>query len=434
MRLSIALGALAGGLTLGWAVLAEAADQAPPPAAPIFYCPSAPPAHAAPAAGAARNGAPAPQSCPAVVSHHAVADGHRHEVVRHEVVRREPMRREPVRVIVRREAPNEDVSASQAFIYRYEEARRGLNADAADEAWRHESPADRRVHERVYAEAPPAPMPPRPCPDRAVDHCQPGPGHDAYRSHVFIEPPPPAPPPVVVRAQPQAPAPVYVQVAPTPPAQVYVRMAPAAPPQVYVEREHAPQAPPAYYYEQRQGCPDEARDHCPLAEEQPDRWHERDYAQAPPQHRELPPPPALVEREQYAEHPAYVERRQAYVEHPAYAERRQQYVEHPAYAERDQGVTADGRAYAYERRESEQSSGWRYSDDNGQVRSEHWSDGDGHRDDGRHPDACPNSCDAGASGGSAYQTGEWRDGSYGAVSAYSGRDSYGYLVWPGKSQ
>jgi hypothetical protein len=398
MRLSIALGALAGGLTLGWAVLADAADQAPPPAAPIFYCPSAPPAHAAatPAPGAARTGAPAPQTCPAAVSHHAVA-----AVRRHEVVRREPVRREPVRVIVRRETPNEDVSASQAFIYRYEEARRGLNAEAADEAWRHEPPVDRRVHERVYAEGPPAPMPPPPCPGQVVDHCRPAPNHEAFRSHVIVEPAPPAPPPVVVRAQPQAPAPVYVQVAPTPPAQVYVRMAPAAPPQVYVEREHAPPAPPVYYYEQRQGCPDAARDRCPLAEEQ-DRWHERDYAQAPPPHRELPPPPAL-------------------------AERQQQYVEHPAYVERDHGVTADGRAYAYERRESEQSSGWRYSDENGQVRSEHWSDGDGHRDGGRPP--CADRCD----GGSAYQAGEWRDGSYGAVSAYSGRDAYGYLVWPGKS-
>jgi hypothetical protein len=28
--------------------------------------------------------------------------------------------------------------------------------------------------------------------------------------------------------------------------------------------------------------------------------------------------------------------------------------------------------------------------------------------------------------------GQWQDGSYGAVSSYSGRDASGYLVWPGK--
>ena len=29
--------------------------------------------------------------------------------------------------------------------------------------------------------------------------------------------------------------------------------------------------------------------------------------------------------------------------------------------------------------------------------------------------------------------GVWRDGSYGAVAEYSGRDANGYLVWPGKT-
>jgi hypothetical protein len=29
--------------------------------------------------------------------------------------------------------------------------------------------------------------------------------------------------------------------------------------------------------------------------------------------------------------------------------------------------------------------------------------------------------------------GQWRDGSYGAVTEYSGRDAHGYLVWPGKT-
>jgi hypothetical protein len=28
---------------------------------------------------------------------------------------------------------------------------------------------------------------------------------------------------------------------------------------------------------------------------------------------------------------------------------------------------------------------------------------------------------------------QWRDGSYGEVVQYAGRDAYGYLVWPGKT-
>lgn len=368
MRLSIALGSLSGGLALGWAGLAAAADSAPPPAAPIFYCPSAP-AHGAatPAAG--------PQACPAAHPRAAAVD-HRHVERRHE------------RVIVRREAPSEDVSASQAFIYRYEEARRGLNAEAADEAWRNAPPTDHRVHERVYAEAGPSPGPMPP-------------------PRIHKAPPPPAGPPVSVVAQPPAPPPVYVQVAPAPPTRVYVRMAPATPPQVYVERERAP---PAYSLQwdgrenrwglnhERPSCPPNvAPDRCPLADDQGPR-NAPAYAEGPAS-RQLPPPPAYVERRQYAANPPYVER----------------------------GVTVDGGVYAYERRESEQSSGWRYSDNGAQVRSEHWRD-DGAYDDGARPGPCPNNCS-----GSAYQHGAWRDGSYGAVSQTSGRDASGYLVWPGKT-
>jgi hypothetical protein len=29
--------------------------------------------------------------------------------------------------------------------------------------------------------------------------------------------------------------------------------------------------------------------------------------------------------------------------------------------------------------------------------------------------------------------GQWRDGSYGEVVEYAGRDAHGYLVWPGKT-
>src|SRR5580704_17290917 len=105
MRLSFALPALAGGLVLGWAAIA-AADAAAPPAAPIFYCPSG----QKPAPGAQ------PQACPAAPAQHAAAaPEHHHWRHRHELA-------------VRQAAPrSEDVSASQAFIYRYERAENGLD-------------------------------------------------------------------------------------------------------------------------------------------------------------------------------------------------------------------------------------------------------------------------------------------------------------------
>ena len=54
--------------------------------------------------------------------------------------------------------------------------------------------------------------------------------------------------------------------------------------------------------------------------------------------------------------------------------------------------------------------------------------------------ACPppvpaNRCSGGAYATGAYASGEgeWRDGSYGRVYPYSGRDAAGFLVWPGKT-
>jgi hypothetical protein len=138
MRLSLVVPAVAG-LLLGWAALAHA-DA--PPAAPIFYCPT--PGKPAPAAAATpakpahgahvvhAGGERRRQGCPTLRVASAPAHHHWRD--------REPGPKAPA---------SQDVSASQAFIYRYERALHGLDARAADEAW-----ADGR----------------RPCPPHA-DHC-----------------------------------------------------------------------------------------------------------------------------------------------------------------------------------------------------------------------------------------------------------------------
>lgn len=127
MRLTIALSSLAGGLLLGWAALAQAqaaphpAPQAaaPPPAAPIFYCPSMQ-AGPAKAAASVRPAPAAHAACPTTVRVAAVARRRRWRRHRHEVVAA---------------WRDNGVSESQAFIYRYERALHGLNAQAAEEAW-----------------------------------------------------------------------------------------------------------------------------------------------------------------------------------------------------------------------------------------------------------------------------------------------------------
>jgi hypothetical protein len=355
MRLSIALGALAGGLGLGWAALA-AADAPPPPAAPIFYCPAAPGAKAA-AAAPAKSCPPAAHAGPAAPAAPVAKVEPRREAPRHEpryaqgrwVAREAPPR-------YAHEAPREDVSASQAFIYRYERAQHGLNAEAANHAWAHaEGPPPnyrddrdyRGAREREFAEAA------RPAPP------------------VVAPLPPPAPPEHVI-VQPAPPPPVVVEVAPTPPARVYVeRIAPPAPP------------PPVYV----PACPDR----CPRAEDH-QAWREHhDYAEAAP-------PARVYERRE--EHYGYVNAP------PAYAEREERHVEH---------------GYAYERRETEQSSSWRSGDGHDRYVERH--------EERRGP--CPPSPDHGCS--AAAPDGRWQDGSYGAVYQYSGRDAYGFLVWPGKN-
>ncbi|HTX51045.1 MAG TPA: hypothetical protein VME40_16855 [Caulobacteraceae bacterium] len=114
MRLVLALPALAGGAFLGWAGLAGAQANGPPPAAPIFYCPT-PAAAAAPA-----KAAPAHRvrhaHCPTMREareHRRVHGVHEHRYA----------------------AAGGDVAEAQALIYRYERAVGGLDARAVREAW-----------------------------------------------------------------------------------------------------------------------------------------------------------------------------------------------------------------------------------------------------------------------------------------------------------
>ncbi|HEY1753570.1 MAG TPA: hypothetical protein VGG29_20100 [Caulobacteraceae bacterium] len=315
MRLRHALPVLAGGLLLGWAALAQAA--APPPAAPIFYCPK--PAAAAPAK--------TPSKAPAVKAH-AVRHGgcpteRRVVAVEHRHYR---AHRVEMRIAVAPPPPvvDRDVSASQAFIYRYERAMHGLNARAAEEAWGH---------------------PPPPC-ERA-GRCPP------VEHRVIIE---------------------------------RHELAEAAPPP---RDEYYDRAPPPVV------APPPCRERCP--------GHG----------------PAPVVREHFAE-----------VAPPPVRERFAEQAPPPA----EHVYRVQGRGYVSERTESEHSSGWRYSDVDGQRHFEQWGDGDG-RHDGARDGVCPRDHACGRAGRATYAAGDgqWRDGSYGEVTRYSGRDAYGYLVWPGKT-
>ncbi len=137
MRLISLASILTGGLLLGWAASAQAAPAAPP-AEPIFYCPS-PPAHAAarlPAKHARRH------ACPTQRLARNDRDDHRdrwrdhdHDADRDADHDRDHAHDRDHDRLASRE--HDDVSESQAFIYRYERALHGLNARAADEAWAH---------------------------------------------------------------------------------------------------------------------------------------------------------------------------------------------------------------------------------------------------------------------------------------------------------
>ncbi|HVN01589.1 MAG TPA: hypothetical protein VMT68_15385 [Caulobacteraceae bacterium] len=217
MRLSLVAPALAVGLACGWAAAASA-DV--PPAAPIFYCPT--PSKAA-AASAAGHGA----SCP---TPRTTARRHRRRPA-HEVAAG-PATQKPV---------DNDVSASQAFIYRYELALHGLNARAAHEAWVG------------------GPLPP--CPERCpMAHREmPAPpmamGHGAMMEHApwmahgrMMGPPGPPPEhPDVARAPPVVEPNAMAQSAPPPPP-ARPPMPPPPPPS-----SAPPPAPPAYGWEDRAG-------------------------------------------------------------------------------------------------------------------------------------------------------------------------------------
>jgi hypothetical protein len=216
MRLSLAVPAFAG-LLLGWAALAHA-DA--PPAAPIFYCPTPGKSAPAPAATPAKPAGHAArvvhaserrhQGCPTlhVASEHRHWRGHEHGP---------------------KALASEDVSASQAFIYRYERALHGFDARAADEAWaegrrpcpphadhcpgawRHDGPAMDQGPALAQRE-----IPPPPCP-----HGCPGPeGWRHGDDHRFAESAPL--PPVEARALPPlpepAPPPRLAERTPPPPA------------------------------------------------------------------------------------------------------------------------------------------------------------------------------------------------------------------------
>jgi hypothetical protein len=130
MRLSLAVPILAG-LLFGWAAVAQA-DA--PPAAPIFYCPTpgkadsaATPAKPAAAHAGIRAHAHRHQGCPTV---RVAAEHHRRHGPRAAATIVFSMERAPLQ-----RPAHADVSASQAFIYRYERALHGLDARAADQAW-----------------------------------------------------------------------------------------------------------------------------------------------------------------------------------------------------------------------------------------------------------------------------------------------------------
>jgi hypothetical protein len=170
MRLSFAIPVLAG-LLLGWAAVAQA-DA--PPAAPIFYCPTQ--GKADPAA--------APAKCP-VQTARAGAHGRQGGPTTRIAAEHHRWRG---RHAASKALASEDVSASQAFIYRYERAMHGLNPRAAEEAW-------------AEARHPPCP---HHCPDRdGRGHDGPDRDHDLAQNapvpHVDARPLPPplptAPPP-----------------------------------------------------------------------------------------------------------------------------------------------------------------------------------------------------------------------------------------------
>ena len=134
--------AVVAGLMLGWAAAAladvPAANVSAPPSAPIFYCPtpSSPSRGMAPPARAGRRTGHHSRLCPG-------AEAHRQAPGARKSASREPSRHErggkialsaPQRPSSPAPRAGQDVSAAQAFIYRYERALGGLDPRAANEA------------------------------------------------------------------------------------------------------------------------------------------------------------------------------------------------------------------------------------------------------------------------------------------------------------
>ena len=158
MRLLLLSSALTIGAGLGLAGAARAASsEGPPPPAPIFYCP-------APAQPGAQ---PHALACPA----HARVFRARHlRRMRHGLRVRVAGAERPYN-------PEDDgVSASQAWVYRYELARGGLHPWEVDGRW------DVRPHHPLWvAPPPPAPLPPIEHHWSEADHGHAGQGADEHQ-------------------------------------------------------------------------------------------------------------------------------------------------------------------------------------------------------------------------------------------------------------
>jgi hypothetical protein len=403
MRLSTALSALAGGLVLGWGALA-AADPPPPAAAPptvpIFYCPvpgAGAPAAATPAShtGAVHNGAGCPTGrTTATTTHHMVR--HHQAVVR--VAERRPTERWEERV---------DASG-HLFMYRFNDAMDDMGPSCPHRGhpcppephWGHMQGPD-----GAYADMTPPPAPP------AMPHCHRGcpPENGVYAQALPAPAPPPIEPPCLRRHD-----------CPQPPRFAAQVMPPLPPPAPHYDGHFAQMAPPP--------APDV---HCPRVHHD---CPQGGYA------AETPPPPPPRDGDGWwrshhgmDDHYAQMAPRPAPVPVPAPPPVR--VAQPPAHAFEQQGAAA---GYAFERRETEHSSGWSYSEADGHGHYQHWDDRDGGHDGARPTPPrppCPPRADHGCGGPAPYANGagQWSDGSYGAVYEVTGRDAHGFLVWPGKN-
>lgn len=383
MRLSTALSAMAGGLVLGWGAMAAAdppPPAAPPPSVPIFYCPA--PTAAPAATTAARNGAGCPTGRTVTTAvHHPVR--HHQWVV--QIAERQP---------AERWEEHRDPTG-HLFMYRYNDAMQDVEPSCPhrghpcppEPRWGH---LDGPGPDGPYAQGPQPPAPPMP---HCHHGCPPAADDGVYAEGL------PAPAPPMQNAMPPC---VRHHDCPRPPrydggyAQT---MPPLAPPAPRYEDRFAQMTPPPAPPPPREGW---WRSHHGMD----DRYAEMAPPPAPP--IPAPPPRPVAPPVRVAPPAAY-----AYEEHGAAA------------------------GYAYQRRETEHSSGWSYSEADGHGHYQHWDDHDGARPPPPRP-PCPQT--HGCPGPGQYPpaayangAGQWADGSYGQVYEMTGRDAHGYLVWPGKN-